>query len=316
MSSVGSGFRGLGKVLRSPVLVLWLWIVNVVVALPAAALMASSLEDSIGGSLVYEKLRDGFDMGWYGEYQSRAVGIEKTFSPTAVGAGPFFDNAEAWLNGSLFEMHPGLLGLGVLYAALWALLLGGILHRLSDGHGLFRLGDFFARGGEFFFRYLRLAMLAGVLYYLVYRFASWLFGWIQTQSKDVTVEETVLGYVVAGSLLVGFLLTFVNMVFDYAKIATFKENRRSMLLAAFRGLAFVVSRPGATFVLYYGLGAIALVLLWGYSVVAPGAGQATLPGIAIAFLIGQAYLLVKLVVRLTFYASQMALYESKRKLAS
>lgn len=316
MSAVGAGFHGLGKVLRSPLLVLWLWIVSVVVALPAAALMARSLEDSIGGSLVYEKLRDGFDMGWYGEFRSSAEGIEKTFTPTVVGIGPFLDNAEAWLNGSLFETHPGLLGLGLLYAALWALLLGGILHRLSNGHGLFRLGDFFSRGGEFFFRYLRLAVIGGVLYYLVYRFASWLFVWIEAQSRDVTVEETVLGYVVAGSLLVGFLLTFVNMAFDYAKIATFKENRRSMLLAAVRGFGFVLSHPGSTMVLYYGLALVALVLLWAYSVVAPGTGQATLPGIAIAFLIGQAYLVAKLVLRLTFYSSQMALYESASRLAS
>lgn len=312
MSAVGAGFRGLGKVLRSPLLVLWIWILNVVVALPAAALMARSLEDSIGGSLVYEKLRDGFDMGWYGEYESRAQGIEKTFSPTVVGAGPFFDNAEAWFDGSLFALHPGIVGLGLVYAALWALLLGGILSRLSDGHGLLRLSDFFARGGEFFFRYVRLAVISGVLYYLVYRFASWLFGWIESQSRDVTVEETVLGYVVAGSVLVVFLLTFVNMAFDYAKIATFKENRRSMLLAAFRGFRFVLAHPGSTMVLYYGLGLATLVVLGAYYVVAPGAGQTTLPGVAIAFLIGQAYLVVKLVLRLTFYASQMSLYESAR----
>lgn len=310
MSAVGAGFRGLGKVLASPLLVLWLWVVNVAVALPAAAYMARSLESSIGASLVYEKLRDGFDMGWFGEYQARASGIEDTFSPSVLGAGPFFDNAEAWLNGTLFEMLPSLLGLGVVYAVLWALFLGGILHRFGEGHGRFRLGEFLSRGGEFFFRFVRLAVLSGALYYLVYRFASLLFGWIETQTRDVTVETTVFGYVVAGSLLMAFLLSFVNMAFDYAKVATFQENRRSMLLAALRGFGFVLGHPGPTMLLYYGLVFVGLLLLALYYLFAPGAGQATLPGILIAFLIGQLYLVAKLVLRLTFYASEMELYRS------
>ena len=48
----------------------------------------------------------------------------------------------------------------------------------------------------------------------------------------------------------------------------------------------------------------------GYAFIAPGARQSTVPGIVFAFLLGQLYLVVKLVLRLTFYGGQMALYES------
>jgi hypothetical protein len=310
MASFKAAFSGLGRVVRSPALVLFLWLVNVVVAIPLAVSMAGSIEESIGASLVHQSLRDGFDMGWYGEFDARAQGVEKTLSPSLVGAGAFFDNIEAWLNGRLFEMLPALVALGVVYALLWALFLGGILHRYSDRRGPFRLSEFFSRGGEFFFRFVRLAVLSGFLYYLVYRFASWLFGRIEEATLDVTVEKTVLGYVLAASLLVGLLLTLINMAFDYAKIATYKENRRSMVLAALKGFRLVLGNFGRATSLYYGLGFFGLVLLAVYHVLAPGPGQASVPSVAFAFLVGQAYLVAKLVLRLTFYAGQMALYDS------
>jgi hypothetical protein len=274
--------------------------------------MAGSIEESIGASLVHQNLRDGFDMGWYGEFDARAKGVEKTLSPSLVGAGAFFDNIEAWLSGRLFEMLPALVALGVVYALFWALFLGGILHRYTDRRGLFRLSELFSQGGEFFFRFVRLAVLSGFLYYLVYRFAGWLFGRIEDAMRDVTVEKTVLGYVVAAALLVALLLTFIHMAFDYAKIATYKENRRSMMLAAIKGFRLVLGNLGRTTILYYSLGFFGLLLLGVYHVIAPGPGQASVPSVVFAFLIGQAYLIARLMLRLTFYAGQMALYESPR----
>lgn len=312
MSAIRALFGGLGKVLSSPGLVLWLWLVNLIVALPLAALMAGSIGESIGDSLVHQRLRSGFDMGWYGEFSAEARGVESTFTPSIVGAGAFYDNIEAWFNAKLFELTPGLMGVGLVYVVVWTLFLGGIFHRFSEGAGLFRLGEFLAQGGSFFFRYLRLALISAVLYYGIYRFAGWLFARIADSSRDMTAEENVLAYVLAGSALVVFLLTFVNMVFDYAKIATYRENRRSMLVATLTGFGFVLSNLGRTLTLYYGLGVIGIALLFLYSWIAPGVSQATTVSIAFAFLVGQAYLVAKLALRLTFYASQMTLYRADR----
>lgn len=312
MSAVRALFGGFGKVLSSPGLVLWLWLVNLVVALPLAALMASSIGESIGDSLVHEKLRSGFDMGWYGEFNAEANGVEESFTPSIVGAGAFYDNIEAWFNGELFELTPGLVSVGLVYALVWTLFLGGIFHRYGEGAGLFRLGEFLAQGGSFFFRYLRLALISAVLYYGIYRFAGWLFARIAEASRDMTAEENVLAYVLAGSALVVFLLTFVNMAFDYAKIATYRENRRSMIVATLTGFGFVLSNLGRTLTLYYGLGVIGIALLFLYSSIAPGVSQATTVSIAFAFLVGQVYLVAKIALRLTFYASQMALYGAER----
>jgi hypothetical protein len=310
MSVTKAAFKGLARVLGSPLLVLALWIFNFAAALPLALVMAGSIESSIGASLVHQKLRDGFDMGWFGEYQSRAEGIETSLSPSIVGVGAFLDNLEAWFDGGLFGTSRGLVAAGVVYAVLWALLLGGVLHRLGGAQGMFRLSEFLSQGGAFFFRFLRLAVLSGILYYLVYRFSAWLFGRIQESTLDVTAEKTILGYVAAAALLVLCLLSFVNMAFDYAKIATFKENRRSMLLATLKGFGFVLGNLGKTLTLYLGLALLGAILLGVYGLVAPGPSQASAAGVVLAFLVGQAFLVAKLVLRLTFYASEMALYES------
>lgn len=302
--------RGFWRVMSSPGLIIWLWLVNIAVALPVAWMMTDSLRSSIGGSLVDEKLTESFDMGWYGEFDAKATGLETTFTPTVTGAGAFYTNLEGWLNGDLFKGFTGLVGLGVFYAVLWALFLGGVLNRYSGDTRRFNLSRFFSSGGQFFFRFLRLAVLSGVLYYLVYRFAGWLFSSIQESTIDVTVEGTVFLYTILAAVVVVFLLTFVNMAFDYAKILTFKENRKSMALAAVRGFGFVFSHPAKTMGLYYGLGALGLVLLALYASIAPGANQSTAIGVAFAFFIGQAFLVSKLMLRLMFYAAQMALYET------
>jgi hypothetical protein len=311
VSAFQAALTGLARVLGSPALVLLLWTVSLAAAAPLAISMSESIAQSIGGSRVHQDLREGLDMGWYGEFRARAKGIEKTLSPSVVGAGPFFDNIDAWLNGSIFETAPALVAFGVVYGLLWALFLGGILHRYGEPRGgRFRLGTFFSQGGEFFFRFVRLTLFAAPLYYLVYRFAAWIFRFIESSTRDVTAETTILAYVGAASLLVGFLLTFVNLAFDFAKIATYKENRRSMILAAVRGFRLVLGNLRRTTALYYGMLLFGVVLLGGYAWVAPGPEQATAASVVFAFLAGQAFLVAKLVLRLSFLAGGLALYEA------
>jgi hypothetical protein len=302
--------KGFWRVVASPGLIIWLWLVNFIIALPLAWVMTSSLSSSIGGSLVDENLTESFDMGWYGEFEAGAKGLETTFSPTVVGMGAFYNNLEAWLYGDLFDMSPGLVGLGVLFILIWALLLGGVLDRYSGSDGMFNLSRFFSNGGKFFFRFVRLAILSGVLYYLIYRLAGWLFTWVEAATLDVTVERTVFLYTVLVAVAVAFLLTLVNMSFDYAKIITFKENRRSMLLASLRGIGFVFRHPFKAMGLYYTLVVLGALLLGIYASVAPGANQSTTTAVIWAFVVGQVALLVKLMLRLWFYAGQMALFES------
>src|SRR5205814_8067467 len=106
---------------------------------------------------------------------------------------------------------------------------------------------------------------------LVYLLARKLFITVEDATRDVTVERVLLAWTLAGAALIAVLLSVINAAFDYAKIATVLEGRQSMLPAALRGFRFVLARPARTLGLYLALGAIGLLLLAGYSLIAPGA---------------------------------------------
>jgi hypothetical protein len=71
-----------------------------------------------------------------------------------------------------------------------------------------------------------------------------------------------------------------------------------------------LAHPAKTFGLYLTLGIAALAFLGVYALIAPGASQASAVGVIAAFAVGQIFLVVKLITRLTFFGGQMALYEA------
>ena len=310
MMAIATAMRhGLAKVLAHKRLVLLLWLVNLALALPAAWLMKDALEGSIGASLVHEKMRHGFDMAWFHEFESNARGLETTFNPSVSGAGPFYGNAEAWLTGRMFGSLPSLVALGVLQAVIWAFLLGGVLEIYGRRPGR---TTFFAAAGKYFVRLIKLAIVSGPLYFLVYRLTAWLFQTIHRLGRDVTVERTLLAYALAAAALGALLLVAINMVFDYAKIALVVGEKDGVLAALRDALRFVRKRPLKTFGLYLGLAAIGVALLALYALVGPGGRQSSVAGVAFAFVFSQVFLIVKLGLRLTFYGSQVALYSKDR----
>jgi hypothetical protein len=301
---------GVTRALSARRLILTLWLINLLAAAALAVPLGASLQSSIGASLVHERLRAGFDMGWFGELQGTAQGLLSTFTPTVVGAGAFLNNLEAWLTGDLWRGVPAIVVAGSIYLLLWTFLQGGILMRLSLREEGRSAAGFFASSGRFFVRFLGLAVMSGVLYAGIYRLGRWLFPAIEQLSRDVTVERPVLLLAVGAALLIALLLCLVNLVFDYARLATVVEGRRNPLRAAYHAFRLVLRNPRQTLGLYLIVAAAGLLLLAIYARFAPGALQSTVPGIVLAFVGAQVYLVVKLVLRLVLYGSQLSLYQS------
>ena len=315
MSFIGAIKSGLRWALRAPGMAVALWLVNLLVALPAAGAMGALLEESIGASLVHEKMRASLDMEWYWGFSEKAGGIVETFTPGIVGAGAFYDNLESWITGDLFGLFPGLVALGILYALLWAFLLGGVLERMAGPGGTAALSGFAQAGGRYFSRFVRLAMMTAVPYVLIYLAARWFYEHLATLTRDVTEERTIFAVSLLTLAATSLLLVIVHMASDYAKIATVLQDhgdaRRGMLRALAGGFRFVLSHPGAVFGIYYGVGLIGALLLGLYALIAPGAGQSTIIGVVLAFLVAQLFLLARVAVRLTLLGSQMNFYRTK-----
>ncbi len=320
VSMAGAILQGLRQSIAVPRVLFLLWLVNVLFAVPVSLMIREALVDSFGSSLVAHTMRDGFDRGWHAEFESKAGDLEKTFRPTLTGPGPVLDNLQAWWSGDIFaDAYPGIVGLGAGYAVLWAFLLGGVLDRLARPEQPLALDRFFAAGGRYFPRFLGLAVISGVAYFLIYALGRQLYGWIEAASRDVTVERTVLVRVLVASALIVLLLSVVRMIFDYAKIAAVLEDRsnvtpeggkRNIVQIAWQGLRFVLSRPLATLGVTLGFGVLGALLFVLYLWLAPGAGQSSLAGIVLAFLASQLYLVARLGVRLGLLGGQMSLYRS------
>lgn len=311
------GARRAGRAWR---LLLVLWVVNLLVALPLAVALAHELGSDLGRSLAHRDQLEGLDMGWYGELRAEASPLVRTFGPEILGGGAFFENLERWWSGGVLDAPPLLVGAGLLYALVWAFLLGGVLERLAWLGGKVvareRAAGFFAGCGRHVSRFVLLALLSAVFYYFVYALARSGFGWLEEATIDVTSERTVLLWVAVGAALVVLLLSVVRVVFDYAKIAVVIEDRGdgpfAVLRGAFAGLAaglrFVAARPLSTLGLYWLIGLAGVLLLALYSAVAPTGGGGSWLAVILAFLLGQLAIVGKLALRLVTLGAETAYF--------
>ena len=304
-------WAGLRLVLHTPSLLAWVYFTTLVVALPLALAMKHLLQGSFEGSLVEDGLRQGFDLSWYEEFAAGSSGLGKTFGPWVVGILPVLSNLERLLDGKLHQVDPTVVGAGILMVLAWSLLLGGILSRFAHEEEPHSRSGFLAQGGLFFWRFLRLAVISGLIYWGIFRgIGQPLHGWIATATRDTTVERTVLIYTVLAYALVGLLFLVMQLVLDYARISLVVEERRSVLLALLRALGFVKHHHRAVLGLYLLLAAAALLWFLAYSWLAPGANQSTWTTVLLAFSLGQIYLVGRWVLKLWFLASQTHLFVS------
>jgi hypothetical protein len=313
MNAISAIRTGLVRSFGAPRMILTLWLVNVVLALPLAIVLGASVHASVQHSLVSDQLVRGFDTAWHSEYVDATRGLGTTLDPAVVGVGAFLQNLEAWWSGRLFRTHgfPGLLAMGLFYALVWAFLLGGVLQRFTRPQGFegqVFSQTFFGNCGRFFFRFVRLALFSGVLYLGIYALARAYFRGLQRWTRDVTVERTVLLWVLVGAAVVVVLLVLVRLVFDLAKVMAVLEDRRGMLITLGAALRCFAGRPVTLLGLYLGLGLLWVVGLVVYAWVAPTAGPASWLGVLLAFLLAQALLAAKIGLRLSLLAGELAVY--------
>lgn len=197
---------------------------------------------------------------------------------------------------------PALAAVVVVYLAAWTLFSAGAIDRYARDRPT-RGAGFFAACGVYGPRLLRLALIAGLVYWAIFRAVHpWLVG---AAPPGAGVPPAVL----ARYLGFGLLLALVGLVFDYARVRAVVEDRRSMLGALLAGWRFVRRRPAACLGLYAANGAAAAAVVGAYAVTAPAA-----PGGASfgwAFLAGQVYVAARLAAKLFFYATEIAYFQSR-----
>ena len=309
MAKIFTAFRdGWGRVARAPVVLVGVFLLTLLAVIPFGLVVEQDIRAGLGRSLDAEAMASGVNSEWWDRFGETATGLTRTFTPTIIGFAAVLDNLSRFLDGNR-PFPLAIAGLGAAYLVVWVFLIGGIFDRYARMRPL-RTGGFFAACGVYFVRFVRLGMIAWLGYALLFwHVHHWLFGDLYGwATKDLTVERTEFLINVALYAVFMALVAFWNLVMDYAKVRAVVEDRHSMLGAFLAGWRFVVGHPLKTGGLYLLNAAMFLVVVGLYGLTAPGAagfGRAAW----LAFAVGQLYLLARLAVKLSFYASAISLFQ-------
>jgi len=304
--TVGSAWRdGVRRVNSAPMVLLGMFSLTLFVALPLSIALRGLLAAHLGDSLFADTLALGTSYDWWQEFSAQAVGLGTTFVPSIIGFGAVLDNLSALVDN--LPMATTVAGATAAWLVLWSFLSGGVLDRYARMRPTRAVG-FFAACGTHFWRFFRIGLLAWLVYWVLFAFVhSWLFDDLYPwATRDMTAERSAFVVRVLCYLAFGTFLIVCNLVFDYARIRTVVEDRRSAIGSLVAGARFVWRHP-ATLRLYLVNGAVFILLALVYALVAPGA-----PGglaIWIALALGQLYILLRHYVKLLFYASQVAYFQ-------
>lgn len=299
---------GYTRVSAAPAVLAGVWLVLLLTALPFAIALGGAIEADLGSSAAAAPAAHGVNMDWWQEFLFRHP-EHGSFRPSIIGGAVPLANISAWI-----DNRDGVapLGAAAAYLASWAFLLGGILDRYARRRRLGAAG-FFAACGVYFWRFLRLGVMAAVFY--LFLFGSlhyWLFDlfypWV---TRDLDVERTAFLWRVA--LYACFLVPLgaALLLFDYAKVRLVVEDRRSAVGAVVAAARLIGRHPAGAIGLFSINTVLYVLVTLAYVVLAPGARHGAGLGVALTLLAGQAYLLARLYVKLGFYATAIAFFETR-----
>ena len=294
---------GVNRVKRAPWLVIGVWLSTILLALPLALVLQEQIAAHLGASMAAEAAADGINYDWWNEFLAQTSGVGASFVPAILGFAAVMKNVSTVADVSPM---PTVIAIAVaMYLLVSLFLAGGIVDRLARDRDL-GAGAFFSACGVYFIRFIRLGLIAAVVYWALFGpYHAWLFnGLYPALTADLTVERT--AFFIRLGLYAAFALPLFafNILFDYAKIRAVVEDRRSMIGAIAASWRFIRRHPIAVWGLYKINAFIFLIVIGLYYLIAPGASAD-----ALAFAIGQLYIVLRVIVRLLFVATQTALFQ-------
>jgi hypothetical protein len=308
MGSWSSCRDGWKRVVAAPAIVAGVFAMTFLLALPLALIVRGMLAAHLGTSLAAETAATGVNYDWWQEFAAQASGLGTTFTPSVIGFAMVLDNVSSVLDARR-TIAPITAVLG-LYLAAWAFLSGGILDRYARQRPI-RIYGFFGASGVYFFRFLRLAAVAGLTYWLLFAYIHpWLFEeQFVNLTRGMSEERTAFLVRVVFYSLFGALLLATNLVVDYTKVRIVVEDRHSVLGALLAALRFIRSHARQVIALCALNSLTFIVVIAAWALVAPGAGGSG-GTMWLAFLLSQLYIVARLAVKLQYMASYVSLFQA------
>jgi hypothetical protein len=304
LPAFSTGWR---RVLTAPRMLAGVWLATTLAAVPSALAVKSAIAGDLGASLIASRVAAGADSGWWQEFLARAQGEAATLKPIVIGPAAPVANWSGFLDEPGVPPAVAVAVVGGL--AVWLFLSGGLIDRLARARPV-GTRVFFGACGLFFFRFLRLSLLVGAVYWILavpfhHVVFDYIYRWL---TRDSSAERVAFFWRVVCYVVWLAPILIVNAVADYAKTRAVVEDRRSMIGALVAGVRFVRRHAAAACALYLANGLVLAVAFALYLLVAPGARGGDWRLIAV-LAIGQAWILARIAVRLAFLSTSVALVQ-------
>jgi hypothetical protein len=312
---------GLQAVFRSWGLLALLLAVNIAVPALLAIPLSGVLQHDLDHRDAASAMMYGFDHAWWSRWSDSQSGFAASFRPEILGSGFVLRNWELLLRGELpvpgwshqedgerASLDGAIAGLGLLYLLVQAFLAGGILTVFRAPQGSWSVRGLVHGSGFYFGRFLRLGLLVFLVDSCLLALNVPLARLVDTHAREEVSEVAALTWVFGRYILLAIALLFVHMISSYAKVITVLEERSSALLAFVSSLFFCLGRLVRT------AGHYALVLLLGAGLLAfwtfldGSVGVTGYKTQLLAFLLGQAFIVGRLSLRLGLLGGQMEIY--------
>jgi hypothetical protein len=312
-STIRALVLGLGDVLRAPLLLAGVALITLAIAVPFAAVLQSRLQASLSVQPHVNLDETEIDPEWWMEFREHARGLEATFTPAVLGFAATLDGISNVLDGN--RIAAGIVVPLLLSMAAWAFMWGAVLQRFKMGRSIGIRG--FARHGAT--HVVPFALIASVaaavnlaLYFSVHKL---LFGPVYQGLAGLTNTERDAFFVRALLYVIFFaVIALVSLIADYARVAAVSGPGRSPFALLGISWTFIRTHLRAVVVLYVLTGAIFVLITVGYGALEVVGGSQAGGWRAIA--IGQAYVLVRLAIRLAFGASELRLFNTSQAAAA
>ena len=294
---------GLGAVARAPGMLILVFVATLLTVLPFGVMLGQEIASALAHQPPIDLAAQEIDAEWWLEYRRHATGLASTFTPAVLGFAAPLENLSALLDGTA---RPWALAVPVVvYGVVWAFLWGVVLQRFHHRRR-FGFADVFAAGARHFLPFVTISVAAGALVLVLFRTVHpLLFGPIYDAITTRADSEPVAFAGRVGLYLVfGALLAVVSLVADYTRVALVVRNTRSISDGFVSSAYFLRAHPAAivTLLLLSGVVFAAAFVLYGVADLRFGGWRAVL--------LGQAFIVGRLGLRLVSAASQVSLYKN------
>ncbi len=207
----------------------------------------------------------------------------------------------------------------LLYVFISIFLTGGLLFVLTQirdqtddrGSKPHFTQTFFQGSGMFFGRFFRLCLYSALLWIIagiVYSPLS-IAGWfISDGGTDVKALLNLLWIFIGAGL---FLVFFVTMILDYARIIIVTENSRFVFRSLIKSIRFIFASPGKTLSLYYLLLIAGITIFGIYCLLTLLMPSSSVVPFLVSFTIGQVFIASRCWLKIAFQSTQLSFYSSR-----